>query len=230
MSHSIRQQLVNAQRFDIHECANQIANLVVLNIAKSPSQVIEATYIYDGESIEVMCDNTSMILGERLVGDFFDAFPEIEIEVKVQASDRLDIDGYYYHTVDPQEEAGLIEVVVSLSDEFQNMSKDRLQNAIQSVLTHEMQHAVQRCHLGIDMTQFHNTPIDHLEDLIEVDARVEEVLCDMQASLHSIKLFKSKMMAYIHEYCKRNNVTGINLDQIVQNHTDFYIEKIVNPI
>ena len=231
MSHSIRQQLVSAQRFDIHKCANQIANLVTLNISKSPNQVIETTYIYDGESIEVMCDNTSMILGERLVGDFFDAFPEIEIEVKVQASDRLDIDGYYYHTVDPLEEAGLIEIVVSLNDEYtKDISKVRLQNAIQSVLTHEMQHAVQRCHLGINMTQFHNAPIDHLEDLIEVDARVEEVLCDMQTSRYHVRMFKSKMMAYIHEYCKRNNVTGVNLEQIVQNHTDFYVEKILNPI
>ena len=230
MSHSIRQQLVNAQRFDIHACADQIARLVALNIIKSPTKVVETTYVYDGEVIEALSDNETIVLGERLVGDFFDTFPEIEIEVKVKIADEPDIDGYYYHTVDPQEEAGLIEVVASLNDEFlKKTTEDRLRVSIQSVLTHEMQHAVQRCYLGVDMEQIHNTPIDHLEDLREVDARVEEVLCDMQSSPLSVTTFKSKMLAYIHEYCKRNKLVGINLDRVVQNHTEFYIDKVVNP-
>lgn len=231
MSHSIRQQLIRAQRFDIHDCANQIAKLVALNITKSPDQVAETTYVYDGESIEAICEDATVVLGDRLAGDFFDAFPEIEIEVKVKVADQPDIDGYYYHTLDPLEEAGLIEVVVSLTDDFiKKTTADRLRNSIQSVLTHEMQHAVQRCYLGVDMAQVHNTPFDHLEDVREIDARVEEVLCDMQSSMHSVRMFKSKMMAYIHEYCRRNNISGIDYDQVVQDHTDFYIEKIVNPI
>lgn len=230
MSHSLRKQLVNAQRFDIHECADQIARLVALNIFKTPTRIIETVYSYDGENIEVLTDNGFDTLGERLSGDFFDAFPEIEIEVKV-VEGNPDIDGYYYHTVDPQEEDGLIEVVVTMNNQFiKKTNEDRVRVSIQSVLTHEMQHAVQRCYLGVDMAQVHNSPLDHLEDIREIDARVEEVLCDIQDDSCDVRSFRSKMMSYIHEYCKRNKLSGINLEKVVQNHTDFYIEKIVSTV
>ena len=229
MSHSIRQQLVNAQRFDIHACADQIARLVSLSLFKNPSQVFEATYIYNGENLEVFCGGDSVVLGDRLEGQFFDAFPEIEIEVKIQDSETSDVDGYYYHTVDPSEEDGLIEVIVKMNDSsLKRMSQDRMRIAIQSVLTHEMQHAVQRCYLGIDMAQVHVTPLDHLSDFREIDARVEEVLCDMGTN-YSATRFKSKMLSYIHEYCRRNKITGVDVDEVVQNHTSFYVDKIVSP-
>ena len=203
MSHSIRQQLLNAQRFDIHECARQIASLVAFKLFESPTNIVDSMYVFNGENIELTnCHQAQPVeIGDRLVGDFFDAFPEIEIEVKIEVDDHPDIDGYYYHTIDPQEEDGLIEVVVRLNNKFlKNTSLDRLRLAIQSVLAHEMQHAVQRCYVGVDMAQIHKSPEDHLSDFREVDARVEEVLCDIQNEKTSIGLFKAKMMAYIHEY------------------------------
>jgi len=228
MSHSIRQQLVRAQRFDIHDCANQIASLVAFKLFETPTNVVDSTYVYNGENIEALFENHDVVFGERLVGDFFDAFPEIEIEVKIEVSSQPDIDGYYYHTLDPHEEAGLIEVVVKLDKSFMNKSAESwVKKAIQSVLTHEMQHVVQRCYVGIDMAQVHNSPLDHLSDFREVDARVEEVLCDMEEASHSASHFKSKMISYIHEYCKRNNLVGVDVDQVVQNHTDFYTDKIL---
>ena len=230
MSHSLRQQLVSAHRFDIHECADQIARLVALNIFKTPTRIIETVYSYNGENIEVLSESGFNTIGERLSGDFFDAFPEIEIEVKV-VEGNPDIDGYYYHTVDPQEEDGLIEVVVTMNKQFiKKTTEDRVRVSIQSVLTHEMQHAVQRCYLGVDMAQVHNSPLDHLEDIREVDARVEEVLCDIQDDAYNVRSFRSKMMSYIHEYCKRNKLSGVNLEKVVQNHTDFYIEKIARAV
>lgn len=231
MSHSIRQQLVAAQRFDIHVCASQIANIVVDKLFEAPTNIEESVYSYNGENIEFFLENEVTSIGERLEGEFFDAFPEIEIEVRVRIDDCPDVDGYYYHTLDPSEEDGLIEVIVSINRNFlKRITQARLENSIQSVLAHEMQHAVQRCYTGVDMAQIHNSPVDHLTDFREIDARVEEVLCGTHGMCLSASHFESKITAYIHEYCRRNGLVGIDIDQVVQQHTRFYEDKILNAI
>ncbi len=229
MSHSIRQKLISTKRFDVGFCSNQISKLVAQNIYDryQKNMFNETYYSYDGDRIECLSDKTISILGDRLQGDFYDAFPGIEIEIQAKVDNIVDIDGYYYHTLDASEEDGLIEVVVSISPDYMKISnKESLSISIQSVLAHEMQHVVQRCYGGIDMEQIHDKPESHLTDIREIDARVEEVLVTIDNEQDD-KLFMSRMTAYIEQYIKRNNVSDCILTESVRIHTEFYKEKML---
>ena len=210
-------------------CAKQIAKVVVEDTKSWISQkdIEEAVYSYDGERIEKFESGKSVFLGDRLLGDFFDVFPSIEIEVKVKVSNHLDVDGYYYHTLDQSEEDGLIEVIVCIPRDFCKVGRlDHLNTAISSVLSHEMQHVVQRCYGGIEMAQVHDEPEQHLADVREVDARVEEVMSSM-TDVQDDTDFSRKMTTYISHYFKRNNVLNVDEAQTIKDHVDFYREKIL---
>jgi len=229
MSHSMRKKLITTKRFDVGLCAKQIAKVVVEDTKSWINQKDneEAVYCYDGERIEKFDAGKSVFLGERLLGDFFDVFPSIEIEVKVKISNHLDVDGYYYHTLDHTEEDGLVEVIACIPRNFFKVSRlDHLVVSISSVLSHEMQHVVQRCYGGIDMAQIHDEPKNHLADVREVDARVEEVMSNM-LDIQDDADFSRKMSAYISHYLKRNKVYGVDETQTVRDHVEFYREKIL---
>ena len=225
MSHSIRQKLVNSDRFDVQMCAVQIAEIVASDIIKNPQDM--AIYSYSCDTLEKVLGENVRDLDTLLLGDFFDSFPHIDIEIRREHSDQVDIDGYYYHTLAPDEDEGLIEVVVKMNEShIAQIRKDHLVRSVQSVLAHEMQHVVQRCHLGIDMLQIHDQPIDHLRDVREVDARVEEVLCGLSPD-HSIDIFEQKIRSYIDEYCSRNMINITESQKEIENHIKFYQEKIL---
>lgn len=229
MSHSVRQKLIKTKRFDVAKCAGQISNLVSENLFKACKSLSldEIIYSYDGDCIEMLRGKKSYELGERLSGDFFDEFPGIEIEVRIVKDNLIDIDGYYYHTLDSTEEDGLIEVVVSISKDFKHkIKKEHLSVSIQSVLAHEMQHVVQRCYAGIDMAQIHDGPMSHLLDVREIDARVEEVLTGMEDIL-DYELFKSRMAVYMMRYFKRNKMPQEELEKSVLIHVEFHKEKML---
>ena len=154
MSHSMRQQLVQARRFDIHNCANQIASLVSQKMIASPDSISSVTYTYDGDCLEVTQGKNTYSIGKRLTGDFFDTIPGIEIEIISEIKEKPDIDGYYYHTLDKNTDDGLIEVIAYLdNDSLKSVKYDYLKRAIQSILVHEMQHVVQRCYSKIDILE-----------------------------------------------------------------------------
>ena len=229
MSHSMRKKLITTRRFDIGLCAKQISEVVVNDTKAWASQkdIEEVVYCYDGERIEKLEDGKSVFLGERLLGDFFDVFPSIEIEVKVKISNHLDVDGYYYHTLDQTEEDGLVEVTANIPRDFLKSRRlNHLTLAISSVLSHEMQHVVQRCYAGIEMAQVHDEPENHLTDVREVDARVEEVMSNM-LDVQDDTDFSRKMSAYISAYLKRNKIYGVDEEQTVRDHVEFYREKIL---
>ena len=226
MSHSMRQKLLAAERFDIQKCALQIANIVASDVM-TYDQVEPAIYSYDVDGIEKFDSGVTNVISDKVQGDFFDSFSGIEIDVHVIKSEKTDVDGYYYHTLSRDIEDGLIDVIVALSDNvFDNTQKDHLRLSIQSVLTHEMQHVVQRCSSQIDMAQVHKDAQGHLEDLREIDARVEEVLCGMKDETDATT-FEARMIAYLRQYFSRNKVDGISLDSSVENHVQFYREKIL---
>jgi hypothetical protein len=226
MSHSIRQKLVHARRFDIHSCAGQIADLVAHRVFQTPDNIVETIYSYDGDCIETVVGKEVVVMGDRLSGEFFDTFPGIEIEIKIVKSPALDVDGYYYHTLDLRDDDGLVEIVACINSQYVKQSKaEHFKKSIQSILSHEMQHVVQRCYEDIDMAQLHDTPEDHLNDFREIDARIEEVLCGIEET--DLEAFRSKMSAYIYEYCKRNKMDNVDIDQSTQQHVDFYTDKIL---
>jgi len=226
MSHSIRQKLVHARRFDIHSCAGQIADLVAHRVFQDPENINETVYSYDGDCIETIEGKQSIVIGDRLSGEFFDTFPGIEIEIKIVKSSTLDVDGYYYHTLDIQDDDGLVEIVAYINRQYIKQSKlNHFKVSIQSILSHEMQHVVQRCYGNVDMAQLHDKPEDHLSDFREIDARVEEVLCGIDET--DVEMFRSKMNAYINEYCKRNKLDNVNIDKATHEHVEFYLDKIL---
>jgi len=226
MSHSIRQQLIEARRFDIHVCAKQIAALVAKRIWSFKGKVVESTYSYDGDHIELFYDKEFETLGERLEGEFFNYFPETEIEIKVKPGEINDVDGYYYHTLS-EDQDGLIEISVSLRDDYHNRIRESsLEHAMYCVIVHEMQHVVQRCHANIQMAQIHKSPVDHLNDYREIDARTEEILCDVPDESDQV-VFESKLRSYLKDYCNRNIKWSIDVEKIVENHMKFYSEKIL---
>ena len=226
MSHSMRQKLLTAERYDVQNCALQIANIVAADVMTC-DQVEPAIYSYDLDGIEKFDGSVTNFISEKMQGEFFDSFSGIEIDVRVTKSEKTDIDGYYYHTLSSDIEDGLIDVIVSLSDStFGNTQTNHLRLAIQSVLAHEMQHVVQRCGSHIDMAQVHKDAQGHLEDLREIDARVEEVLCGMQDETDS-KTFEARIISYLKQYFLRNKVDGISLADSAKNHIQFYSEKIL---
>ena len=76
------------------------------------------------------------------------------------------------------------------------------------------------------MAQVHKDAQGHLEDLREIDARVEEVLCGMQDETDS-KTFEARIISYLKQYFLRNKVDGISLSDSAKNHIQFYSEKIL---
>ena len=229
MSHSLRQKLITTKRFDVGLCAKQIAQIVAYDAVMfcDYSDLEDVVYSYDGDHVEKTVGCTSDTLGDRLSGEFFDTFPSIEIEVRFERSDALDVDGYYYHTLTGHDEDGLIEVKASVTDKFlSEQYLAQLEIAIQSVLSHEMQHVVQRCYSGIDMAQAHDKALHHLTDYREIDARVEEVLTTME-NIQDTTKFSDKMSCYIASYFKRNQVVGISESETVLEHVKFYKDKML---
>ena len=228
MSYSVRQKLVHARRFDTQYCANQIASIVSHKVFNSSIDTINSLFAYDGDGIELIKGKHVAVISEKLDGEFFDAFPYVEIEVKIVMTDKVDIDGYYYHTLDNCVDDGLIEVVVYINDKYLKHAREaHLKAAIQCILVHEMQHVVQRCHANIEMSQIHDTVQAHIDDIREVDARVEEVLCGI-TNESDVELFTSKMTSYMYEFLKRNGSDNIDVNDAIQNHVSFYSDKILS--
>ena len=187
----------------------------------------DIVYTYDGDCIESLQKKTTTTITDRLEGQFFDMFPDIDIEVHISVDENIDIDGLYYHTYD-DEDSGLIEICVKLSKNIlSSIKQDHLETSIQSILVHEMQHVIQRCYLGIDLDHAPEAHV-HLASLCEIDARIEEVVCNMNDEKDRI-LFKDRMLKYLEEFYVRNN---IDIDYkkrelVLKDHILFYEEKIL---
>ena len=207
MSHSLREILRDSRRFDTFACAYEIAKSVSRHFLKSRASD-DIVYTYDGDCIEAFQNKTTIEISNRLEGQFFDMFPDIDIEVRISIDNTVDIDGLYYHTPD-DEDAGLIEICVKLSKKYaKNIRQDHLISSIQSILVHEMQHVVQRCFLGLDLACAPE-PYEHLINLCEIDARIEEVMCGM-IDESNVQLFSDRMERYLDEFYLRNKASISN--------------------
>ena len=228
MSHSLRETLRSAERFDTFSCAHQIANIVSTHALRNVNSVSDITYVYDGDCVEMCRGKVSSRISKRLEGQFFDTFPDVDVEIRVGIDGISDIDGLYYHTPD-NDDAGLIEILVVLDESIaSSMKRDHLVLSIQSLLVHEMQHVIQKCHLGLEMNHGPKDAFEHLTDLCEIDARVEEVICGMDDERNA-RLFKDRMERYLEGFYKRNNVDDdrVNRMSILHDHVNFYKEKIL---
>ena len=226
MSHSLREILRDSRRFDTFACAYEIAKSVSRHFLKSRASN-DIVYTYDGDCIEAFQNKVTVEISNRLEGQFFDMFPDIDIEVRISIDDTVDIDGLYYHTPD-DEDAGLVEICVKLSKKYaENIRQDHLISSIQSILVHEMQHVIQRCFLGLDLACAPE-PYEHLADLCEIDARIEEVVCGMKDEADS-RLFHSRMERYLDEFYARNgiDITHNKKIDVLEEHVGFYKEKIL---
>ncbi len=228
MSHSLREILRSANRFDTFSCAHQIAKSVSRHALTNAHNMSNTIYSYDGDCVEVYQGKLITRISDRLEGEFFDTFPDVDVEVRVGIDRDPDIDGLYYHTSD-DDDTGLIEILVVLSERLlTSIKREHLTLSIQSLLVHEMQHVIQKCHLGLEMNHIPKNAFEHLTDPCEVDARVEEVVCGMSDETDT-HLFETRMERYLDEFYKRNSVDDPLVDRlsVLGDHIDFYNEKIL---
>jgi len=222
MSHSLRKILTEGHRFDIKNCATQISDVVASDVPNSLSKHDRVIYDISSDEVVLCVGKKEKVISDSIEGEFFDTFYNVDIEIEVKKSNTNNIDGYYYHTND-KSDGGLIRITVDMDMTYDTR---QLYPALVSVIAHEMQHVVQKCHLNVDLNRVYDDAQHHLQDYAEIDARIEEVMSTMDNSL-SLSDFTSRMENYLTNYLKRNHLSFTYLQPSIEKHVNFYKDKIL---
>lgn len=174
-------------------------------------------------------------------GDFFEAFPDLFISIFV-SNDHVfgypppSADAVYVHDSDDANDVGEIALHVYLpkesSEAITYMNENMLE--IAGVLSHEMQHVVQKLCYGEKLrSTAGESLLKHAFDGNEIDARVEEAITNMGLNVpeDDEKLFLATLDVCLDEYLKRNSKGDDNLppnmkDKMLSEHLIVYRNKM----
>jgi hypothetical protein len=192
-------------------------DVIVGFLEEDPVQELSVRFFLytDGsETVFIVNDNSVVDLPAHPVGDFFDEVPDLLITITASTDSPGGLtagksDAIYMHDPDNIDDVGEIELYISLptgpKEIIDYFTSQR--TILCGVLTHEMQHVVQKMICG------HVLPLTTGEDLDihafnprEVDARVEESITLMgdDEPEDNENLFSEALKACIDEYLERN--------------------------
>ncbi len=173
------------------------------------------------------------------VGDFFESVPDLLMTIIASTSlpgelEPRKSDAIYAHDSDNEDDIGEIDVYISLpagKDEIVDyLSTSRLE--LCGILTHEMQHVVQKMICGYYLrTDTGQDIMEHAFDQYEIDARVEETITLMgdDESEDDASLFFESLNVCIDKYLDRNTSSEISSqikDRMLKEHMDAYRLKM----
>ena len=176
------------------------------------------------------------------IGDFFEMLPEVMILIhgsnaSIRGMTHEQADAIYTHDFNDMEEPGEIDISICFPED-PNKIPDYLSHArteIIGLLVHEMQHAVQKLVYGVNLSADVVEGLEsHIEDIFEVDSRVEEVLGRLPEHIddNDENSFIVELKRYIEQYLARN-AQQFNTDDIedmkekmIETHVFHYRRKL----
>ena len=196
---------------------DSLIEVIGLYLEEEPTNDLSARYFMytDGSDTTFVINESSVIdLPPAPVGDFFDEIPDLLITLTASTKQPGGLspskaDAIYVHDPENIDDAGEIEMFISLpagtNEILEYLSTNR--TMLCGVLTHEMQHVVQKMICGYTLSLTTGEDLDmHAFDPREIDARVEEsitLMGDNEPEENEDK-FSSALLACINEYLDRN--------------------------
>lgn len=195
-------------------------------------------YADEGETIFAINDE-SVDLPPHPIGDFFEAVPDLLITIMASTKSPAGLeptksDAIYAHDSDNEDDIGEIDVYISLPksrDEIiEYLHSSRLE--LCGILTHEMQHVVQKMVCGYTLgTGADQDLMHHAFDTFEIDARVEETITLMGDDEDECDeaLFLEALDRCITQYLKRNATPEVEQEikeKMIHDHILAYRNKM----
>jgi hypothetical protein len=230
------------KRFDLRAAASQISHPVASVIIKSWQKnkgKLNAFVSYD--SVDFLYTDKALDNNFSLpapTGEYFDALPEIEFEIAVVSDDTGEVDADYVYSSDQNfEDEGLIDGIIKVPNDPREARAflSTLHIELRAALAHEMHHAVQKVIYGYPLDTVTNLDLEaHMNDPMEIDARVEENIAYLEDHISEDDLdqFINKLGVYIEKYLKRNASTASSEEMAVyrarmmDSHISRYVEKM----
>lgn len=208
---------------------------------ESVSDLSARYFMYaDGSDTVFVINESSVIdLPPSPVGDFFEEIPDLLITLTASTKSPGGLspskaDAIYVHDPDNIDDAGEIEMFISLPSGSKNILEylTTKRTMLCGVLTHEMQHVVQKMVCGYTLSLTTGEDLDtHAFDPREIDARVEESITLMGDNEHEedeVK-FSEALITCINEYLDRNaspeKATELR-DKMLVEHMIVYKKKM----
>lgn len=235
-----------APRLGIKGAAIQIMDSFIevvseINSEEKLDKLIAQYIMYaDGsESIFTINDISVDPLPPQPVGDFFEAVPDLLISVIASTKSPAGLspgrsDAIYAHDADNEDDLGEIDVYISLpegQEEIMNyLDSSRLE--LCGILTHEMQHVVQKMVCGYQLNSNADQDIiEHAFDQYEIDARIEESITLMgdDEDEQDEVLFVESLNTCIDQYLARNTTSEIATqlkERMIKEHIEAYKLKM----
>ena len=209
----------------------------------SEEKVLVKYTFYADAAESIFYSNVETITDDlpQFEGDFFEAFPDLFVSIFV-SNDHIygypppSADAVYVHDSDDTNDTGEIVLHVYLPKDASGTMSYMRSNMIEiaGVLSHEMQHVVQKLCYGEKLSSTSGESLlSHAFDKNEIDARVEEVITNMGVNIpeNDEKLFLKTLDACLDEYLKRNAKDTDDLplnmkDKMLSEHLMVYRNKM----
>jgi hypothetical protein len=211
------------------------------NIVDMKSGPLTAQYILyadEGETIFAINDEP-VDLPPHPVGDFFEAVPDLLITIVASTKSPGGLsprrsDAIYAHDPDNEDDIGEIDVYISLPAETNEIVDYLRESRLElcGILTHEMQHVVQKMVCGHKLNSGADQDLmHHAFDTFEIDARVEEAITLMGDDEDELdeKLFLEALNTCINHYLSRNSTpdkTEEIKERMIHDHILAYRNKM----
>lgn len=231
------------QRFGLRGAASQISNAFLeflLDEVGSSTLVTANFYTFaDGAEAVWQFNEDSTTLDDLVfVGDYADSMGDVAIDIVVKQAANFDIDADYIHDGTDIDDAGMVEVRISVPSDLQAVQKllPVISKELRGTIAHEMQHSVQKVIYGTPLDSTSMADLNtHMKDPQEIDARVEETIAFLEEHVDESDLdaFLVELDSYIHRYLTRNVKTGkedpeydIYHERMMDSHLQAYKKKL----
>ena len=218
-----------------------IEAIVEIAQAENLDSVVAQYIMYADGSETIFTVNNAAVdpLPPHPMGDFFEAVPDLLISIIASTENPGGLspgksDAIYAHDADNEDDIGEVDVYISLPagqkevEDYLNTSRLELCG----ILTHEMQHVVQKMVCGYRLNSNAEQDImEHAFDQYEIDARVEESITLMgdDEDEENEVLFCESLNTCIDQYLDRNTTpqTAAQLkERMIKEHIEAYRLKM----
>lgn len=229
-------------RLGIRGCSIQVMDMFIETIkgyisetslaANSNIDAMYSTYA-DGHEAFFKINGEEMEGNDAFAGDFFEMLPEVVIIIHGSNSPLRSLqpgqsDAIYSHDFQDAYEAGEIDVTIAFPknpEDIPSFLNEKRPELI-GLLAHEMQHAVQKLVYGARLSEHAVQGLQsHIDDIYEIDSRVEEVIARLPEYIHEDNetKFLSELKIYIEQYLDRNASSVENIQEIKDNMIDSHL-------
>lgn len=193
------------RQFDLRATVSRISDVIMSVIVKNGRDV---TISLDERTLEIFrsdglrekvfnLDDDPFIFSLWEEGDF-------EFETTVKSGKKTELDGSYTFATGLPFDLGKVSISVIIPEEISS-EITVLTKKLRGILAHEFQHVVQRVFQKKIISRQNNSFDNHLTDLFEIEARVEEVIASMEKFVpEDERTFENEISNYVLDYIVRN--------------------------